>query len=137
MHISIDPCGIEPAHEICTLTDRLIKQIACTRMRNDTTLRESDDLDVQQMPDLFSHPKKGVQPLKANVLVDVNMAADRGCPIGSNLADEFDGSRLNRQRKCAPQHLLSSNSLRYAPTGTMRLERQAEQCLVEVKMAID
>ena len=59
-NIAIDASRIEAADKIGAVADRLIEQIGRTRVRNHAALRESDDLDLKEMPNFLPETKKSV-----------------------------------------------------------------------------
>ena len=137
LDVVVDAGGIEPADEVGALAHRRVEQVGDAGDRHDAALREGDDLDIDEIPRRLAHPQQRVQPAKADLGVDVDVAAQRGRAERDDLVDQPPRAR---PRPAAPSSRRSSRSraIRSATVaGPMRLKRQAEQRLVEMDMAVD
>ena len=135
--VIIDAGRIEPANEVGAVANRLVEQLLHARISEDSALREGDDLDVDEISRRLSRPEQSVKAGKAGLGVDVDMAAHSRRAESDNLTDEPPRALFNRVTEIAPQLFFASDTLGHRIAAPMRLERQTEQCFIEVDMAVD
>ena len=100
-------------------------------------LREGDGLDVDQPPVALLERQHGLQPLEADLRVDVDMAAHRERAEGGDLLDQPAAALLDRTLIWRRMRLLRFNPRGDRVAGNMRDERQADQRLVEMDVSVD
>jgi len=100
--VVVDARRIEAADEIGALADRVIEQILDAGICDDSALRKSDDLDVEEIARRFAHAEQSMQAGQADFRVDVDMGPQRRRAIGDDLLNEapralFDGIAHSRR----------------------------------------
>ena len=138
VEIAVDADGIEAAQKVGALGDGGVEQRGRARRAQDAALREGDDLDGDEVAETLADLQDLVEVLQAELVVDVDVAAHVQRAAGHDLAHQI-GAGLRFGNGARRAHL----ALGLDAVGDAIARRlvghpgQAEQCLVEMDMAVD
>ena len=135
--VAVDPGRVEAADEIRAGRHRRVEQRGRPGITQDAALREGDDLHVDEIAIAVLEAQHRFEARKPDLGIDVDMGAQRARPERCDLFDEATASLLDRERQGSAQLLFAADA--FGDGGARRVgdQRQAEQRLVEMDMALD
>ncbi len=137
LDVPVEAGRVQPAHQIGARRERRGDEIGRALLGRHAALREGDELNVDPVAVGLAHPQHGLEIVKADVVVDVDVAAHARRAIGDQRANECGGACFDRQRDAMALDALSRDAFAHAPSLDMGQARRAPMRLVEMDMAVD
>ena len=137
LDVAVEAGRVQPADQIGAGVERRGDEIGRALLGRHAALREGDELNVDPVAVGLAHPQHGLEIVKADVVVDVDVAAHARRAIGDQRANECGGACFDRQRDAMALDALSGDAFAHAPSLDMGQARRAPMRLVEMDVAVD
>jgi hypothetical protein len=138
LQIAVDADGIEAAHEIRPLNDRLVEQCRRAGRAGDTALREGDDLDRGEAAKQLPHPENRLQVPEAELVIDIDVRPHVQGAARHHLLHQIGAGLRFGESAARPHMALGGDAIRHGVARRLvRNPGQAEQGLVEMDVAVD